>query len=194
MANKSTGTQLEYTYEKLTRILQEATAKVKAGSANPKTRLYGAAAAHALDLIDASRDAKKPLDLTGRTEDNVFTALLQICHDMQQKGKSAGEIRTSLTKKLGFYELFAITNSMNCEGKTVEIVQQSGILAEPRLIIRTLPDASGAVHSFDVLAAAKAAVDKFVILDPKEDGAIMIGRLLPFYQRLEGELLKYLSE
>ena len=103
--------------------------------------MYAVAAGHTLDLIDASRGAKNPLDLTARTEENVFAALLQVCHAMRHGGKTTEEIRTSLTKKLGFYELFAITNSINCEEKMVEIVPQPGILAEPGLIMRTLPDA-----------------------------------------------------
>ncbi len=192
--NKNNFTQ-EYTYEKLEKIRQDSTEKINAGNRDAEVVISGLATSHAIDLIDISREIKKPLDLTGRTENNIFPCLVATCAMNQQQGKSEAEIRTSLTKKFGYYQLFSIVNSMNCEEKTTEIRIEGNVMTrEVKPVIQTLPDRDGKTHSFDVMAAAKETIDQLQILDPEQSGGgILFGQLSPFYLKLKKELLEYLK-
>ena len=62
-------------------------------------------------------------------------------------------------------------------------------MVELRLVIRTMPDANGVTHTFDPLDAAKAAVDGLAIMDPKKEGALLYGRLLPFCEQFRADVL-----
>lgn len=186
----------EYRYEDLEKILKESTEKAKTGKLDLEGKLYGIAAGYAMDFVDTSKAIKKPLDLTGQTEDNVFYTLMRVCAENQAQKKSMAENRTDMAKKLGAYQLFALVNSMNCEGKTVEIAVQGGIMtAEPKLVIRLIKSPDDKTHTFDVYAAARETIDGLTILDPhKNGGAILFGQLAPFYQRLTKDLLDYLMK
>lgn len=186
----------EYRYEDLEKILNESTEKAKTGKLDLEGKLYGIAAGYAMDFVDTSKAIKKPLDLTGQTEDNVFYTLMRVCAENQAQKKSMAENRTDMAKKLGAYQLFALVNSMNCEGKTVEIAVQGSIMtAEPKLVIRLIKSPDGKTHTFDVYAAARETIDGLTILDPqKNGGAILFGQLAPFYQRLTKDLLDYLMK
>ena len=196
MKNKAPEFKPEYTYERLGEILKDATLKAQAGKLDLEAKLYGIAAGYAQDFVDTSRAIKKPLDLTGRTEDSVFYTLLRVCAENQADGKPNAENRELMMKKLGYYQLFSIVNSMNCEGKQVEIaLRQNLLMAEPKLVILSLPDSEGKRYEFDVLAAAKTTVDQLKILDPKTSGgAVLFGQLAPFYQKLQNDLLDHLTE
>ncbi len=183
----------EYTYERLAGILKDATKKAKSGKLTLEDKLYGIAAGYAQDFVDASRANKKPLDLTGRTEDNIFMALLRTCVTNHAQGKTNEENKADMAKKLGYYQLFSVVNSMNCEEKTTEIIVQDGIPGEPRLVIRSLPDSKGKTYTFDPLDAAKETVDKLKILGITKN-ASLFGKLTPFYQRLTKELVDHLTE
>ena len=186
----------EYTYETLGKILADSTAKAKEGKLDLKGKLFGIAAGYAQDFVDTSRAIKKPLDLTGRTEDNVFLCLLRVCAENIAHKKSQAENRLDMTKKFASYQLFSLVNSMNIEHPTTEIVIQANVMtSEPKLVIRSLPDKDGKTHTFDVHAAAKKTVDGLKILDPKESGgAVLFGQLAPFYQAFEKDLMDYLSD
>ena len=185
----------EYTYEKLQKILKEAKEKIESGNKDAKTVIEGMSAGYAIYMVDISRDIKKPLDLTGRTEDNLFMCLVATCAENQKRGMSDEENKANLAKKLGYYQLYSIVNSMNCEKKTTEIVIKANVMnPEVKPVISTLPDKDGKTHSFDVMAAAKETINQMQILDPKQSGgAILFGQLAPFYQRLEKELIDYLK-
>ena len=186
----------EYTYERIAEILKDATLKAKTGKLDLEGKLYGIAAGYAQDFVDTSRAIKKPLDLTGRTEDNVFYTLLGVCTGNQAQGIPEAENRVQMTKKFGYYQLFSIVNSLNCEKKCVEIaIRQNVLMSDPKLVILSLPDSDGKRYEFDVLAAAKATVDQLKILDPKTGGgAVLFGQLAPFYQKLKDDLLNHLSD
>ena len=185
----------EYTYETLGKILADSTAKAKEGKLDLKGKLFGIAAGYAQDFVDTSRAIKKPLDLTGRTEDNVFLCLLRVCAENIAQKKSQAENRLDMTKKFASYQLFSLVNSMNIEHPTTEIVIQASVMtSEPKLVIRSLPDKDGQTHTFDVYAAAKKTIDGLKILDPKESGgAVLFGQLAPFYQTFEKDLMNYLE-
>lgn len=186
---------LEYTYDKLAQILKEATTKAKAGKLDLEGKLFGVAAGYAQDFVDTSKAIRKPLDLTGRTEDNIFLCLTRVCAENQARNMSTAENKTDMTKKFGYYQLFSLVNSMNCEGRAIEIaVENNPILSQPKLVIKSLPDRNGKAYTFDVLAAAKSTIDKLTILDPKTDGAILFGQLAPFYQQLGNDLLSHLRK
>ena len=105
------------------------------------------------------------------------------------------ENKANLAKKFGYYQLYSIVNSMNCERKTTEIIIEGNVMTrEIKPVISTLPDKDGKTHSFDVMAAAKETINQMQILDPKQSGgAILFGQMAPFYQRLEKELIAYLK-
>ena len=195
MKKKGTDFTPEYSYERLVDILKDATDKAKNGKLDLESKLYGIAAGYAQDFVDTSKAIKKPLDLTGRTEENVFMCLVRVCAENQVQEKTIIENKLDMSKKFGYYQLFSIVNSMNCEKKTTEIaVQQGALLAEPKLVIRSLPDSNGKTYTFDVLAAAKETIDKLSVLDPKErGGAVLFGQLAPFYQRFENDLMQHLK-
>ena len=193
MKNKKTDFQPEYSYERLGEILKDATEKAKTGELDLEGKLFGIAAGYAQDFVDTSRAIQKPLDLTGQTEDNVFLCLVRVCAENQARRKTEAENKADMAKKLGYYQLFSIVNSLNCEGKTIEIVIRKGPFADPGLEIRSLPDEKGRTYTFDVLAAARETVDRMQILDPKQSGgAILFGQLAPFYQRLKDNLMDHL--
>ncbi len=194
MAKKNADYIPEYTYEKLERILKDSTLKAKTGKLDLEGKLYGIAAGYAIDFVDSSRTIKKPLDLTGRTEDNVFYTLLRVCVENQADKRTEADNRDLMSKKFGYYQLFALVNSLNCEGKKVEIALRRNLLmAEPKLVILSLPDKEGKRYEFDVLAAAKDTVDGMQILDPKESGgAVLFGQLAQFYTRLKDDLMDHI--
>ena len=194
MGKKKADFVPEYTYEKLEGILKDASLKAKTGKLDLEGKLYGIAAGYAIDFVDSSRAIKKPLDLTGRTEDNVFYTLLRVCVENQADKRTEADNRELMTKKFGYYQLFALVNSLNCEGKKVEIaVRQNLLMAEPKLVILSLPGRDGKRYEFDALAAAKDTVGGLTILDPeKNGGAILSGRLAPFYTRLKNELMDHI--
>ena len=193
LKRKPKGIHLDYTYEDLEKILKDATVKAQTGRLSSEDKLYGAAAGHALDLIDASRAAMKPLDLTFQTENNLFMALLQVCFSAQKQKKAVEEIKIGLSKKLGSYELFCIVNSLNVEGKIAEItVQANPLMAEPRLVVTLLRGTDGKPHTFDPLTAARETVDGFDVFDSDGgDGPVLGGTMNPFFRRVEEDLLKY---
>ena len=194
MAKKKADFLPEYSYEKLEGILKDATLKAKTGKLDLEGKLYGIASGYAIDFVDTAGAIKKPLDLTGRTEDNVFFALLRVCAENQAQGKTEAENRADMVKKFGYYQLFALVNSLNCEGKKVEIALRRNLLmAEPKLVILSLPDKEGKRYEFDVLAAAKDTVDGMKILDPKvSGGAVLFGQLAPFYTKLKDDLMDHI--
>ena len=196
MKKKDPEITLEYTYERLAKILQEANTKANTGKLTLEDKLYGIAAGYAQDFVDTSKAIKKPLDLTGRTEDNIFFTLLRVCAENQTQKKTDAENKTDMAKKLGSYQLFSIVNSMNCEEKCVEIIiHQNVMINEPKLVIRSLPDKEGKTYTFDPLAAAKETIDRMTILDPKQNnGAVLFGQLAPFYQKLRTDLMDHISE
>ena len=196
MKKKNSEIALEYPYEKLEKILKDATAKANTGKLTLEDKLYGIAAGYAQDFVDTSRAVKKPLDLTGRTEDNIFYTLMAVCTANQAQKKTTAENRTDMAKKLGSYQLFSIVNSMNCETKCVEIVTDQGVMIrDPKLVIRSLPDKDGKTYTFDPLAAAKETIDQMTILDPKQNnGAVLFGQLTPFYQKLRTDLMDHINE
>ena len=66
-------------------------------------------------------------------------------------------------------------------------------MAEPKLVILSVPVQNEKRYEFDVLAAAKDTVDGLTILDPKKNsGAILFGQLAPFYTRLKNELMDHM--
>ena len=186
----------EYAYEDLDRILKDSTEKAKTGKLDLEGKLYGIAAGYAMDFVDTSKAIKKPLDLTGRTEDNVFYTLMRVCAENNAQKKSTSENRTDMAKKLGSYQLFALVNSMNCEEKLIEIAVQGGIMAaEPKLVIRSVKSLDEKTHAFDVYAAARETINGLTILDPqKNGGAILFGQLVPFYQKFKKDMMDYLVD
>lgn len=195
MKKKNKDFTPEYTYEKLEKLAEDATEKIRAGNRDAEVVIAGLAASHAGDLIRISRDIKKPLDLTGRTDDNIFPCLVFACASNSAQGMPEAENRANLAKKLGYYQLFAIINSMNCERKTTEIMIEGNVMTrEVKPVIQTLPDSDGKTHTFDVMAAARETIDRMQIVDPKESGgAVLFGQMAPFYERLKKELLNYLA-
>lgn len=196
MKKKAPDFTPEYSYERLGEILKDATLKAKTGMLDMESKLYGIAAGYAQDFVDTSRAIKKPLDLTGRTEDNVFYTLLRVCAENQVQKKSNPDNKTDMAKKLGYYQLFSLVNSMNCEGKCVEIaLEQSVMIREPKLVIRSLPDQEGKTYTFDPMDAARKTIEPMTILDPrKNNGAILFGQLAPFYEQLKTDLMDHISE
>ena len=195
MKNKAPQFTPEYTYERIEGILKGATEKAKAGTLTLEDKLYGIAAGYAQDFVDVSRAIKKPLDLTARTEDKLFMCLLRVCTANQAQGKTTAENKLDMAKKFGYYQLFSIVNSMNCEKKYAEIVVLGKTPGESRLVIKSLPDNNGKTYTFDPVAAANATIDKMTVLDPqKSRGAVLFGQLAPFYQRLENDLLNRISD
>ena len=195
MATKDKDYVPEFTYEKLDAILKDSKEKAKTGKLDIEGKLYGIAAGYAQDFVDTSRAIKHPLDLTGRTEDNVFLTLVRVCAENQAEKRSGAENKGNMAKKFGYYQLFAIVNSLNCEGKKVEIaLRGSFLMTEPKLLILSVPAQNGKRYEFDVLSAAKEAIDGLTILDPTESGggAILFGQLAPFYARLKNELMDYI--
>ena len=196
MKKKAPDFTPEYTYERLGEILKDATLKSKTGLLDIEGKLYGIAAGYAQDFVDTSRAIKKPLDLTGRTEDNVFYTLLRVCAENQAQKKSNPDNKADMAKKLGYYQLFSLVNSMNCEKKCVEIAVQQGVMVrEPKLVIRSLPDEKGKTHTFDVLDAARKTIEPMTIFNPKENnGMVLFGQLAPFYQMFKEDLMDYITE
>ena len=196
MKKKAPDFTPEYTYERLGEILKDATLKAKTGKLDQESKLFGIAAGYAQDFVDTSRAIKKPLDLTGRTEDNVFFTLLRVCAENQAQKKPTAENKEDMTKKLGYYQLFSLVNSMNCEKKCIEIAIQQGVMVrEPKLLIRSLPDEKGQTHTFDVLDAARKTIAPMTIFDPKQNnGMVLFGQLAPFYQMFKEELMNYITE
>ena len=196
MKKKAPDFTPEYTYERLGEILKDATLKSKTGLLDIEGKLYGIAAGYAQDFVDTSRAIKKPLDLTGRTEDNVFYTLLRVCAENQAQKKSNPDNKADMAKKLGYYQLFSLVNSMNCKKKCVEIAVQQGVMVrEPKLVIRSLPDEKGQTHTFDVLDVARKTIDPMTIFDPKaNNGIVLFGQLAPFYQMFKEELMVYIAE
>jgi len=184
---------LEYSYDRLVKILKNATEKAKTGKLDLEGKLFGIAAGYAQDFVDTSRAIKQPLDLTGRTEDNVFLCLVRVCAENQAQKKSIEDNRTDMIKKFGAYQLFTLVNSMNCEEKITEIAVQGSVMTvEPKLVIRSIKSRDGKTHIFDVYAAARETIGRLVILDPEKDGAILFGQLAPFYQKFKSDLMDYL--
>lgn len=196
MKKKDPEIALEYTYEKLEKILKDASAKATTGKLTLEDKLYGIAAGYAQDFVDTSKAIKRPLDLTGRTEDNVFFTLLRVCAENQSQKKTTDENKTDMAKKLGSYQLFSIVNSMNCENKCVEIYIDQGVMVrDPKLVIRSLPDKDRKTYTFDPFAAAQETIDQMTILDPKQNnGAVLFGQLASFYQKLRTDLMDHISE
>ena len=196
MKKKTPDFTPEYSYERLGEILKDATLEAKIGKLNLEGKLFGIAAGYALDFVDTSRAIQRPLDLTGRTEDNVFYTLLRVCAENQAQKKSNPENKADLAKKLGYYQLFSLVNSMNCEKKCIEIaVQQEVMVREPKLVIRSLPDEKGQTHTFDVLDAARKTIEPMTIFNPKENnGMVLFGQLAPFYQMFKEDLMDYITE
>lgn len=195
MAAKSKAYKIEYTYEKLGEILKDSTQKAKTGKLDLEGKLYGIAAGYAQDFVDSSRAIRHPLDLTGRTEDNVFLTLMRVCAENQAENRTETENKENMAKKFGYYQLFALVNSLNCEGKVVEIALHSNALTmESKLVITSVAAQNGKQYEFDVLSAAKDTVDRLTILDPKKNsGAILFGQLFPFYTRLKDELMDHIA-
>lgn len=123
MTKKKADFVPEYTYEKLEGILKDSTLKAKTGKLDLEGKLYGIAAGYAIDFVDSSRAIKKPLDLTGRTEDNVFYTLLRVCAENQADKRTEADNRELMTKKFGYYQLFALVNSLNCEGSIPRLLK-----------------------------------------------------------------------
>ncbi len=195
MAAENKDFKQEFTYEKLGEILKDSTQKAETGKLDLEGKLYGIAAGYAQDFVDTSRAIKHPLDLTGRTEDNVFLTLMRVCAENQAEKRTDAENKENMAKKFGYDQLFALVNSLNCEGKKVEIALRRNLLmTEPKLVILSVPAQNdGKRYEFDVLAAAKETVDRLTILDPKKNsGAILFGQLAPFYTRLKNELMDHI--
>lgn len=195
MSAKGNENMLEFSYEKLGKILKNSTQKAKEGKLDPEGKLYGIAAGYAQDFVELSRTIGHPLDLTGRTEENVFPTLIRVCAENQMKRLAEAENKDNMAKMLGYYQLFSLVNSLNCEGKVVEIALRSSVMMmESKLMIISAHMQDGKQCEFDVLAAAKDTVAGLVILDPKKNnGAILFGQLAPFYARLKNELLVHIT-
>ena len=119
---------------------------------------------------------------------------MRVCAENQAEKRTEAENKENMAKKFGYYQLFALVNSLNCEGKTVEIALRTNLLmAEQKLVILSVPAQNEKRYEFDVLAAAKDTVDGLTILDPKKNsGAILFGQLAPFYTRLKNELMDHI--
>ncbi len=194
MSGKKKEPELEYTYEKLQKAYKTLLPLARAGKAGPAESFYGMAAGYATDLADVSREIFKPLDFTGRTEANVFPCLVRACASNYAQKKSTEDNKEDLIKKLGYYQLFSIYNSLNCEKKTIEIVLTKGVVVMPKLVLRTLPDSNGKTYDFDPLDAARETISKMIMSDPeKNGGAVLFGEMTPFYKRMETDLLCHLS-
>ena len=181
-----------YSYEALRRIVKDAERKGKAGQLRPEEAALGTAAAYAADLMDYGKASGNLLDLTIMQED-VIVKCLSLAHMANVKaGKTVEQSREHLVKLLGGYELFAIANSMNCEGQCVEIaVVRSVMSPEIKLAIDSLPDKNGKTHRFDVYDAARQTVSEFQLGDLKRgDDVFFAGRMLTFHNRLLDELLR----
>lgn len=121
-------------------------------------------------------------------------SMMRVCAENQVEKRTEAENKENMAKKFGYYQLFALVNSLNCEGKKVEIALRRNLLmAEPKLVILSVPVQNEKRYEFDVLAAAKDTVDGLTILDPKKNsGAILFGQLAPFYTRLKNELMDHI--
>ena len=194
MAATSKNQRPEFTYEKLVEILRNSTQKAKTGNLSLEEKLFGIAAGYAQDFVNTSRAIKHPLDLTAVTEDNVIPTLIRVCADNQARKLTEAENKENMAKKFGYYQLFTLVNSMNCEGKIVEItIRKNLLMAEPKLVIISVPVQNGKQYEFDVLAAAKDTIAGLTILNPKENsGAILFGQLAPFYNRMKNELMDHI--
>lgn len=186
---------MDYTYEKLRRMMNSVERKGKAGLLKPEEAALGTAAAYATDLMDYARDSGNPLNLTIMQED-VIAKCLSLAHMANiGQGKTIAESRENLVKLLGGYELFAICNSFNVEGRVVEItVLLSVMTPQPRLVIDTLPDEQGKTVRFDVYDAARETVASFQLENPgRNDGMFFAGRMQIFHERLVNELFKKIA-
>ena len=66
-------------------------------------------------------------------------------------------------------------------------------MAEPKLVILSMPDKDGKRHEFDVLSAAKDTISGMKIMDPKvSGGAVLFGQLAPFYTRMKDDLMDHI--
>ena len=197
MKNKAPEFKPEYTYETLKQIYKDVTNKAKSDTLTAQEASLGVAAGHAMDFIDTARASKLYLDATARTEDAVMNTLIRVYFSELQSGKSTEEGKVSLIKKFGSYQLFAIVNSMNADGKTVEIAYEGSVLsnAMPKPVIRSVKSKDGKVHTFDVFDAASDAINGMALTKQTEGGTpILFGTLQPFYQRFQNDLMNYLTE
>ena len=180
----------EYTYEKLNKIYKDALGRTKDKTFTRQEAALGMAAAYAIDFIDTAKAVKADLDITAQTEDQVAKVMTAVYYSDSRSGMNHHDCKAVLIKKFAYYQLFSIVNSMNAEGKTVEIVcDESAGGAVPRPVIRTV---SGD-YSFDVLDAAERTIDKFKFNKPNGDGPLFAGTLAPFYQRVKEDLMDHLS-
>ena len=193
----TSNAELDFKYESLKRIHEQAWEKTKNQTPDIETGLWGIATGYAIDFIDVSRDAGKALDITAQTEDHVWPALLHICYANLKAKKTTIENRQDMTKKFGYYQLFCLTNTLNSDNqKLVEIAVQDGArFKDCRLVIQTLPGILHKTLTFDPLMAAKKMIDGLMIGNPdKENGYILMGTMVPFYQSVNKGLLDPLGK
>ena len=153
----------------------------------------GMAAAYAIDFIDTAKAVKADLDITAQTEEQVTKAMTAVYYSDRQSGRNHHDSKALLIKKFAYYQLFSIVNSLNVEGKTVEIVcDKAAGGAVPRPVIRTLSGEGENEYSFDVLDAAERTIDKFKFGKASDDGPLFTGTLAPFYQRVKDDLMDHL--
>ena len=183
----------EYTYEKLNEMYNDTLKRSRNGTATRQESALGMAAAYAIDFIDTAKAVKAELDITAQSEEHVTKVMTAVYFSDRQAGKNHHDSKMLLTKKFAYYQLFSIVNSLNAEGKVVEIVcDDSTGSPVPRPIIRTVSDIDGENRSFDVLDAAERTIDKFRFNKPIGDGPLFVGSLTPFYQKVKEKLMDYL--
>ena len=187
---------MNYTYQRLNEILQAAEQKCKDGKLKAEEALLAGAAAYAIDLIDISRDAGKPLDLSFRTATNVDECIMQAHLHNMKTNHSIEESREILSKMLASYEMFKTVNDFNSLEDTKDLGELLRITvlndspgSKPKLIIETIPHGVEAPIRFDAFDAAKKTMKSIHLGIPAEKRAFFAGTIQPFYQRINTELI-----
>lgn len=192
---------MNYTYQQLNEMLQAAEQKNKEGKLNAEEALYAAAAAYAIDLIDISRDAGKPLDLSFRTAANVGECIMQAHLHNMKTNHSIEESREILSKMLASYEMFKTVNDFNSLEDTKDLgdllritVMNDSSETKPKLIIETIPKGKEVPVRFDMLDAAQKTMKSIRLDEPAKKRAFFAGTIQPFYQRVNTELIQPLAK
>ena len=192
---------MNYTYQRLNEMLQAAEQKNTEGKLNVEEALYASAAAYAIDLIDISRDAGKPLDLSFRTATNVDECIMQAHLHNMKTNHSIEESREILSKMLASYEMFKTVNDFNSLEDTKALgdllritVLNDSPESKPKLIIETISHDGGATVRFDPFDAAKKTMKSIRLNIPTEKRAFFAGTIQPFYQRINTELIQPLAK
>lgn len=133
------------------------------------------AAAHALDIIDASKINRNYLDLTINSNQNMLPVTLYMHISNLHNGMTIEESRQSLVSKLGAYQLFTLYNFISEFAKPSIVLGApklkiySDILDATALMLQITNPKTGANFYFDVFKAMEYSLKYDCTLSEREN-------------------------